>query len=212
RAAFGDRAGFLIGWYCWANSFVSWAANAVLLVDLLGERATGYKALPHGNLIAAAIVLAFGAINYFGVKPGARLVNLAVIGKIGAILCFLAAASFAFDPSRLGRALPLGADGVRHGVFLALFPLQGFEVTPVTAGETANPRRNVPLATMGALLFSALLFVAVQAALCGSFPGVAAESDHPLVDGARYLGPRIGLIVLVGSFVSIGGFTAGSAL
>jgi len=157
-------------------------------------------------------VLAFGAVNYFGVKPGARLVNLAVIGKIGAILCFLAAASFALDPSRLGRALPLGAAGVRHGVFLALFPLQGFEVTPVAAGETANPRRNVPLATMGALLFSALLFVAVQAALCASYPGLAATSDHPLVDGALHLGPHIGLVVLVGSFISIGGFTAGSAL
>ena len=29
REAFGDRAGFFIGWFCWANSFVSWAANAV---------------------------------------------------------------------------------------------------------------------------------------------------------------------------------------
>ena len=212
RAAFGDQTGFLIGWYCWVNSFVSWAANAVLLVDLLGERASGHHSLPHSNVIAAAIVLAFGAVNYFGVKPGARLVNLAVVGKIGAILCFLAAASFAFDPARLGRALPLGAAGVRHGVFLALFPLQGFEVTPVPAGETDDPKRNVPLATMGALVFSALLFVAVQAALCASYPGLAAESDQPLVDGALHLGPRIGLVVLVGSFISIGGFTAGSAL
>ncbi len=212
REAFGDRAGFLIGWYCWANSFLAWAANAVLLVDLLGARITGRQTFEHGKWLAVVVVLALGAVNYFGVKPGARLVNLAVVGKVGAIFCFLAAAALALDPSRLGGALPIGMAGVRHGVFLALFPLQGFEVAPVAAGETASPRRNVPLGTIGALLFSTLLFIAVQAALCASYPDLARPSDHPLVDGALHLGPRVGLVVLVGSFVSIGGFTAGSAL
>jgi amino acid transporter len=212
RGAFGDRAGFLIGWYCWANSFVSWAANATLFVDLLGDHVPGYRPFPHGKILAVLVILGLGAINYFGVKPGAWVVNLAVFGKIGAILCFLGAAAFAIDPSRLGGALPLGAAGVRQGMFLALFPLQGFEVTPVAAGETANPKRNVPLGTMGALLFSTLLFVVVQAALCGSYPRLAEPSKQPLVEAALHLGPRVGLVVLVGGFVSIGGFTAGSAL
>jgi amino acid transporter len=97
-------------------------------------------------------------------------------------------------------------------VYLALFPLQGFEVTPVTAGETEEPERNVPLGTMGALLFSTLLFVVVQAVLVASYPRLGEKSEQPLVDAALALGPRIGLVVLVGSFVSIGGFTAGSAL
>jgi amino acid transporter len=151
-------------------------------------------------------------VNYFGVKPGAWVVNLVVVAKLGAIFCFLAVAMFAIDPSRFGGALPHGAAGVGQGVYLALFPLQGFEVTPVAAGETENPQRNVPLGTMGALLFSALLFVVVQAALVGSYPGLAEPSQQPLADAARHLGPRIGLVVLVGGFISIGGFTAGSAL
>jgi amino acid transporter len=65
---------------------------------------------------------------------------------------------------------------------------------------------------MGALLFSTLLFVVVQAALVASYPRLGERSQQPLADAASYLGPRVGLIVLVGSFVSIGGFTAGSAL
>jgi amino acid transporter len=212
RRAFGDRVGFVIGWYCWANTFVSWAANTTLLVDLVGARFPGYQVFPHGKLLAVAVILALGAINYFGVKPGAWVVNAVVIGKLGAIFCFLAAALFALDPSKLGGPLPLGAVGVGQGIYLALFPLQGFEVTPVAAGETANPRRNVPLGTMGALLFSTLLFVAVQATLVASYPKLRVPSEQPLADAAFYLGPRVGLLVLVGSFVSIGGFTAGSAL
>ncbi len=212
RRAFGDRVGFVIGWYCWANTFVSWAANATLFVDLIGAHFPGYHAATHGKLLGVGVILGLGAINYYGVKPGAWVVNVVVIGKIGAILCFLAAAMFALDPSKLGGPLPLGAVGVGQGVYLALFPLQGFEVTPVAAGETENPRRNVPLGTIGALVFSTLLFVLVQAALVASYPALGQPSAQPLADAARHLGPRIGLVVLVGSLVSIGGFTAGSAL
>lgn len=207
RNAFGDNVGFVIGWFCWANTFVSWAANATLFVELAGVRSSGAS-----SLLAAGLVLGLGIVNYFGVKLGARLVNLLVIGKVGAILCFLVVAIAAFDPSKLGGTLPVGAAGIGQGIYLALFPLQGFEVTPVAAGETQNPKRNVPWGTMGALLLSALLFVVVQAVLVGGYPGIGAESGQPLVDAAKYFGPTIGLIVVIGSLVSVGGFTAGSAL
>lgn len=211
RRAFGDRVGFLVGWYCWANTFVSWAANTTLFMELLGPH-IGLSASLARRLLAVALIAALGAVNYVGVKPGARVVALVVIGKIGAILCFLLVAVFAMDPSRLGGPLPHGIAGLGQGIYLALFPVQGFEVAPVTAGETTNPRRNVPLGVLGSLLFSTLLFVIVQAVLVGSYPRLAVPSQQPLTDGAFFLSPRLGLVVLVGSFLSIGGFTAGSAL
>ena len=207
RAAFGPRVGYLLGWFCWTSTFVSWAANTTLLVALLG-----FDPYPWGKLLCAAAILGLGAVNYFGIKPGAWTVNVVVIGKLAAIACFLAVAFFSFNPSRFGGALPHGAAGVGQGIYLALFPLQGFEVAPVAAGETRNPRRNVPLATIGTLLFSAILFIIVQTALVGSYPGLAAESQQPLTDAARHLGRTIGLLVFAGSMVSIGGFNAGSAL
>lgn len=207
RNAFGNNIGFVIGWFCWANTFVSWAANATLFVELAGMRSSLVT-----SAVSAGLVIALGIINYFGVKLGARLVNLLVIGKVGAILCFLVVAIAAFDPSKLGGTLPRGALGIGQGIYLSLFPLQGFEVAPVAAGETQNPKRNVPLGTMGALLLSALLFVVVQAVLVGVYPRIGEESGQPLVDAAKYLGPGIGLVVVIGSLVSVGGFTAGSAL
>ena len=207
RNAFGPRVGFFVGWYCWANTFVSWAANMTLFVEIVGVRAQ-----PLNKVIDVSGILALGAINYFGVKPGAWVVNLVVIGKLSAIFCFLAVAIFAFDPSKLGGPLPYGVAGIGQGIYLALFPLQGFEVTPIAAGETKNPQRTVPLGTLGALLFSALLFVLVQATLATTYPGIGNVSQRPLADGARYIGPTLGAIVLIGSMVSIGGFTAGSAL
>jgi len=153
-----------------------------------------------------------GAINYVGVKPGALVVKLVVVGKLAAIGCFIAAGIFAFDRARFGGALPHGAAGVGSGIYLALFPLQGFEVVPVPAGETRDPRRAVPIGILGSLALSAVLFVVVQVVLVGAYPNLADESVTPLVDAARYLSPRLGTIVFIGSLISIGGFTAGSAL
>jgi amino acid transporter len=207
RRAFGDKVGFFVGWYCWAATFVAWAGNSAVFIEILGVRTA-----PLNKILAVLSILALGAVNYVGVKPGAWLVNIVTVGKLAAILCFLAVAILALDPSRLGGPLPLGLAGVGQGIYLALFPLQGFEVAPVTAGETANPRRNVPLGTLGTLLSSALLFVLVQAALVCSYPALAAESDQPLIEAARFLSRGLGALVLFGSLVSIGGFNAGSAL
>ncbi len=205
--AFGGQVGFVVGWACYLNAFISFAANGTQFIDFLGLR----DHVLFRPLVVLTI-LGLGAVNYVGVRPGALLVRLMTVGKLVAIFAFIAVAFMSFDPSRLGGPLPFGAAGVANGVYLALFPLQGFEVVPVPAGETASPRRNVPVATVGSLLFAALLFVVVQAALVGSYPGLGAESGTPLVDAARYLAPVLGLLVLVGSVVSVGGFTAGSAL
>ena len=167
---------------------------------------------PGGRAIAALLVVLLGAVNYYGIKPGAWLIVLMTAGKLAAIACFLGVAAGALDPSRLGGRLPQGFWGVGSGVYLALFPLQGFETTPIAAGETANSRQTVPLATLGTLLFSTLLFMIVQAALVCSYPALATPSGHPLVDAARSLGVRLGAIVLAGSILATGGFSAGCAL
>lgn len=205
--AFGKTLGFVVGWSCWLNAFLSWAANTTLFVELAGAPGPALA-----KVAAVGVVLVLGAINYVGVRPGSNVVKLVVAGKLTAILCFVAVGLFAIDPARFGTTLPHGVAGVGTGIYLALFPLQGFEVVPVPAGETRDPRRAVPVALLGSLAISALLFVVVQAVLVGAYPDLVAESVTPLVDAARHLSPTLGTIVFVGSLVSIGGFTAGSAL
>jgi APA family basic amino acid/polyamine antiporter len=194
-----------VGWFCWIATLVSWAAVTSLFVEIIGLHGAAAKAA------GAAMILVLGAINYVGVKPGAALVNVVTIGKLAAIFAFLGVGLFRMQTERLGGATP----DLRHigtGVYLTLFPLQGFEVAPVTAGETKNPRRNVPLGTVGSLVFSAVLYVIVQAVLVGAYPRLGDETTTPFLDAARYLGPTIALVVLIGSMVSTAGFTAGSAL
>src|SRR5262249_3637499 len=150
----------LVGWYCWINTFIAWGALSRLFTTLIGISE------PWSNkAFSIATIAVLAAINYVGVKPGAWLVNLVTVAKLAAIGCFVVVALGHLEAGRLGGSLPHGYRGAGLGISLALFPLQGFEVAPVTAGETANPRRNVPLATMASLLFSALVFIIVQAVL-----------------------------------------------
>lgn len=206
--AFGRKVGFIVGWSAWLNAFISWAANTTLFVELVGIQ---NPVVAH--LVCIGAILALGAINYVGVRPGATVIQAVVFGKVTAILCFIGFAIAAAHPGTLGGPLPHGIAGVGSGVYLALFPFQGFEVVPVPAGETKNPQRNMPLATIASLLFAALLYVTVQALLELTYPALGTtKSQTPLVDAARYISPAAGVIVFVGSIVSIGGFTAGSAL
>lgn len=205
--AFGEKVGFVVGWSCYLNAFLSFAANATLLGSLMKlDQGPFYRP------VVVAVVLLLGAINYVGIRPSANLIHVMTVGKLLAIFLFVGAAVLHFDGSRLGGALPAGMGGVANGVYLALFPLQGFETVPVPAGETKNPARNIPIATVGSLLFAALLFVGVQAVIAASYDGIWNKSDTPLVDAAYTLGPWIGLLVFLGSIVSVGGFTVGSAL
>jgi APA family basic amino acid/polyamine antiporter len=205
KRAFGDQTGFAVGWFCWIATVVSWAAVTTLFIEIIGVHGTAAK------LLGAAMVLVLGAVNYLGVKPGAALVNVVTVAKIVAVLTFVGVGLFRMNTARLGGAAPSLAH-IGTGVYLTLFPLQGFEVAPVTAGETQNPRRNVPLGTLGALVFSAILYVIVQTVLVAAYPNLGEKTDTPLHDAARYIGPTIGVIVLLGSMVSTAGFTAGSAL
>jgi len=206
--AFGPALGYIVGWSAWLNSFISWAAVTTLVVGLTG--------IAHDHvtstLIVVGVILTLGVVNYIGVRPGAKVIQAVVVGKIVAILCFVGVALVSPKVGNVGGELPAHLHGFGTGVYLALFPFQGFEVVAVPAGETKNPERNMPIGTLGALALAAVLYVVVQTLLELTYPDIGKETHVALVDAAYFLGPRIGMIVFVGSLVSLGGFTAGSAL
>ena len=113
--------------------------------------------------------------------------------KLLPILFFVAMGLFFVDWHRLDVAPPKpGFQAVTAGGFAALFACTGFEYVPVTAGETDNPRRNVPLALFFALLGSVLLYVLVQLVFMGTHPSPA-TADKPLAEAASaFAGPWAG--------------------
>ncbi len=67
-----------------------------------------------------------------------------------------------------------------------MFPLQGFEIVPVPAGEARAGRRTVLAATLLSLGFAVALYVLLQLACVQALPRLA-ESSAPIVEaGTRY--------------------------
>ena len=88
---------------------------------------------------------------------------------------------------------------LRLGGLAGLFACTGFEYVPVPAGETENPRRNVPLALLGALLGAMLLYALVEVVFLGTHPDPA-HADKPIAEAAAaFAGPWAARLLTVGA-------------
>ncbi len=212
RRAFGPMPGFVVGWMCFVNSIFSFAAVARIAAAYTLQTTPGL----HDNevvirVLAVSVVVVFCAMNALGAKPGARIAAGFTIGKLIALVVLVLAAVPAVDPSRWLIAAPHGRAGLGPAIFIALFAAQGFEVTPVPAGETKDAARVMPFAILASLIGASVLYVVVQAVVVGAHPGLAAASDTPLAEAALAVAPRLGLVVVWGGVVSTLGFVAGNA-
>ena len=214
RDAFGRWVGVGVGWMALAANIFAYGAvargfgrNLSFLVPPLSQKGPQIA-------LALAVIAALAALNYRGIKPGAVASDLFSGAKLVPILFFVVAGLLFVDWRRLGTPPPIQPplEAIKVGGFAALFACTGFEYVPVTAGETDNPRRNVPLALFFALSGAICLYVLVQLVFIGTHPNPAV-ADKPLAEAAAaFAGPWAGRLVAVGSVVSSFGYLTGVAL
>jgi amino acid transporter len=184
--AFGSFASYSAGWITW----VAVATTAPIEVEAALQYATKYAPFTHkhtvnGEIVHTLTALGYGAavvlmavfvvINYFGIRWFARINNVLVWWKLGVILlvivAFLVTAIHGENFTSHGFK-PTGW----HGIFTAIatsgivFSYLGFRQGIELAGETDNPRRNVPIAVVGSVLVTALIYIALQVAFIGALP------------------------------------------
>jgi len=173
RHEFGDFAGYLTGWCYWIQA---WAGNAAIVaawvfyVDAL----FGIKPSGIGNWgIALAGLWIPAAVNLAGVRQMAWFQNLTVILKFLPLLFVGVVGWFFVSKGNFGAFNASGgslysAIGIAAGV--ALFSFIGVEVAAVTAKRVTNPKINVGRASLLGTGASAILYLAVSAAVMGLVP------------------------------------------
>lgn len=226
REAFGKIPAFVIGWVAWITMVVSWAGVANAIPGYIGVL---WPAAEHDPLIKRAIVTALcvvpGLLNYFGVKPGAYALNTFTIAKLVPLLGFVLVGIWFVDWGSLSivpdTSGPTGLAPLGTAMFVGLFALQGFEVAPIPAGESKNPRRDIPIAVIGSLIGCAIFYVLIQIVAFGTEPAIATGGDtaaapwtpRPLAVAAdTFVGPTGATIMAIGACVSMTGFCVGSGL
>jgi basic amino acid/polyamine antiporter, APA family len=183
RAAFGDFAGFLIGWMFMITRLTAGAAIANAFVAYLGAID---PALASGAGRFCAITLAIGAlaaVNVFGVALAAATVNLLTVAKLVPLAVFVAVGLFFVDPGRVALSFPeLGS--LRQAALLLVFAYGGFENANVPTEEALDPRRHLPIALLTTIGAVAVLYVLIQVVAQGTLPELA-TSATPLASAAR---------------------------
>ena len=212
RAAFGRFAGFEVGWMMWFTRVASWASVINVLVSSLGFYWPSVTAGPGRVLLIGGIIGALAAVNIRGIRQSSLVVNLLTLGKLLPLIVFVVTGLFCIDWSRLRpAAAPTLAQFSSSGLLL-IFAFGGYEVVPVPAGETRDPRRDVPAALVMTIALVTLLFTVAQMVTLGTVADLP-SSRTPLADAAAVcMGAAGAAMITIGAVFSTSGNNMGQAL
>lgn len=210
----GKFTGIVSGWIyflCFAT-IVPIEALAVIqyastyLPILTTVDAAGKHELSIVGYFAAAVTLFIMIfINRFTIKFLTNTNSLATIWKLlipfGIALVFIMHSNSNFSNLSGSQGfLPYGFEGIMSSLSVGgiIFAFGGFQTGIILAGETKNPQRNIPLATISALIIVTVLYILIQLAF------IVAVPESLLTDGWRQLnfsgdlGPFAGLAISLG--------------
>src|SRR5581483_108561 len=203
RDALGRFAGIQIGWFALLVRLTSAAAVTNLFVVYLAEfwpRATEPACRA---AIMLLLVGGFAALNYRGVRTGARVVNVFVVAKLASLALFIAGGLWLgvrHAPADLAATPGLG--GWTDALIALVYAYGGFEAAGIPAGETTNPRRDAPFALLVSLAVVTVVFLLVHLVAMETVPALA-QSERPLADAARaFAGPAGARAIALGALLS----------
>ena len=207
------KIGFLVGW--------AYAAVEVLIVPLVmlqlgftlsGELNSYFPAITAGSWW---IFMALGTtlvcwLVYRGVKTSTETgvwlgaIEIAVFVVLGIVLVVKAGdhnTLAVFTPQFANAKGFEGWSGVFAGAVGALLAFSGFEAAAPLAEETKNPRRNIPLAIMGATISIGVLYIFTTYAAVVSFGADKFTGFATWNNGVPWDGLAHGVSVVFWAFV-----------
>lgn len=143
--------------------------------------ATAQVLTPLGMVVAVLLLALFVVINYYGVRLFAQINNVLVWWKLFVIaLVVVVFLITALGTTRMGTPANFTSHGFApsgmSAVFVCIatagitFSYLGFRQGIELAGETRNPKRNIPLALIGSVVICAVLYALLQLAFTLAVP------------------------------------------
>ncbi|RZU22220.1 amino acid/polyamine/organocation transporter (APC superfamily) [Kribbella rubisoli] len=184
--AFGGAAGASFGWFSWLQA-ATVAPIEVLAMITYGQHysfASGWLKTKNGQhiltgsgiVVAVLLMAAVTAINFLSIRLLARTNSAATWWKVGIpLLTIFALAVVQFHGSNFTAAdgfNPYGAKGILSAVSTSgiIFALLGFEQADQLAGESSNPRRDIPRAVIGSIVIGAVIYILLQIVFIAALP------------------------------------------
>lgn len=235
--AFGELWGWLVGWALVLELLVAagvvaraWSAYAVATVDGFGldvpASVADHARFDGGlNIVAPLVLLVLGVLVVTGTRLSARVLTIAVLGKVAVIVLVVAVGSRYVEASHYTPFIPdpqpapeagsvlqtiLGGSGTAFGLFgvfaaasVITFAYIGFDLIATAAEDTRDPRHSLPRAMLIGLALVTVLYVAMATVLVGLRPYTELGTEAPVSDALASVGADWAV-----SVVNLGGLLA----
>jgi APA family basic amino acid/polyamine antiporter len=178
RRAFGEYAGFIVGWSDWLSTCGTAAAVAIVIGEYSGELIPPLAG--HIKLIAVVIILGFFIMQSRGIKwgSGAQMFTAAIKTFAFVILvaaCFLwgGHARAASTPIAATAGLPSGwplVIAMVLGLQAVFYSIDGWDGIIYFGEEVRNPGRDIPRAIFGSVATIMGIYLLINAAVLYVLP------------------------------------------
>ena len=182
-ATLGELFAWIIGWdlileylLIVAAVAVGWSGYIVNIFTSLGLNLPQQLINPPGidggiiNIPAVVIIAGITWLLIRGAKQSSQVNTIIVIIKLAVILLFITIGVNYIHPANYHPFLPYGWSGVFKGAAIIFFAYIGFDAITTAAEEVKNPKKTFPIAILGSLIISSILYIAVSGVLNGIFP------------------------------------------
>jgi basic amino acid/polyamine antiporter, APA family len=113
------------------------------------------------NLPAVILILLCASLLIRGASESAKVNAIMVLIKVGVLVLFIVVGATGWDSDNLSDFTPFGIDGIEAAAGIIFFSYIGLDAVSTAGEEVHNPRRNLPLAIIIALVTVTTIYVLV---------------------------------------------------
>lgn len=188
--AFGEGAGFVVGWVYWTGMVLAMSSEATAVSILLREWFSDISI----SLLGSIIIISVTLVNLLGAAKLSKLESVLAAVKIFAIVFFIITALLLIIGLFPGKPavgigalageslLPGGIAGIAGSMLIVLFSYAGFEIIGLAASEAQTPKKTVPRAIRYTVLSLLGLYIVAYAVILPLIPSASIGADRsPMV-------------------------------
>ena len=176
----------------YASAFGSYAPN---LYSIVNESVDFH-------IYASAVIIGATIINYYSIKIVGKIESFAVIVKLIILLAFVGIGCYGlFGSEHLSQLsvsnweTPLK---LLTGGMVIFVAYEGFELIANAAPDVINPKKNIPRAYYGSVIFVILLYIIIAIVTVGSLPfsEIKEAKDYVLAEAAKPMLGQVGFTII----------------
>jgi APA family basic amino acid/polyamine antiporter len=130
------------------------------------------------NLPAVLLVVMCTLLLIRGTSESAKVNTVMVIIKVSVLVLFIVVGATGWESDNLDDFAPFGFDGITSAAGIIFFSYIGLDAVSTAGEEVRNPRRNLPLAILFALMVVTTVYILVAVVAVAAQPQEAFEGQE----------------------------------